>query len=205
MRDIANALQRFNLQMVEELLYNDPKATQILVEITKNLRDGSYGQDYVDAIFQKYRSTYDVYDALKFGQIHQDIMSGRILTVTIELGSCPHKDYEAEKNQMALMGVEKSGPFSATFTGGLGDNDGFLSWSEPIYMVRLSDNKEILIKPGRAPLEVGYTNVETTFNHLQSELWLARWPYHSENITLLANIAKMLEDFNICPIIDSAQ
>lgn len=205
MREQSYPLQRFNVERVEELLHDDPKAARVIVEITRNLRNGFYEQDYVDAIFQKSRGMYDVYDALNFGQIHAELMSGRILIVTIEVGCCPYKDHEVEKNQMALMGVEKSGPFSATFKGGLGDSDGHLSWTEPIYMERLSDHKELLIKPFQAPLEVGTTTIETTFNHLYYELWLARWPYRSTYITLFANIAVMQEEFNIYPILDPTQ
>ena len=187
--------EKNNRNLVEEYISTDPKGAAVLVEVTRKLRDGFYDQDYVDAIFQKgwKWGEYDIYDSYGFLAIHAGLTSGDILVAEIEVGAEPVEDKHVEEMNLLLKGVEKAGPFSATFWGEKADSDGTLTWTKTIAMERLSDHQFFLVKPHTAPLEVGSTKAWTTNTHLGGEHWVARWPYHSDSITLFFNAKKYEE------------
>jgi len=116
---------------------------------------------------------------------------GKLVAVEISVGFEPSCDSEEEENNRKLQNLPDG--ISAEFFGGNGDNDGRLKWTVPLEMNIVVDGEEIArrkIAPtiyGRsAPLEVGFTTFVTSCHHLLEEGFLARWPYGSKSIYLLA-------------------
>jgi hypothetical protein len=131
----------------------------------------------VDVVTQRWRGSYDLYDAYAFGQVYAAIRAGKITITPIHLGSTPSGDDQITKNREKLTSLET--PFKAIIREGKGDDDGSFSWVEPLYI------GEVLLDPQDVPLEVGYTRPLTTLWHLHLERGLARWPYGHAQIWLL--------------------
>lgn len=107
---------------------------------------------------------------------------------------CPGEDRCtcANEQKPAHTKCLETSPFSAKFIGGLGDDDGSLSWNRSTLFTAGSswnDQSEVEIKERQVPLEVGYTRSETTFKHIILETGVARWPYGSKWITILVPVA----------------
>ncbi len=169
----------------------DPKWGSVIAEYLVKLTDGYYSQEFQDVLFQNDRRNPITWEtAFAFGMIHSAIFDGDVAMVRVAVGSEPHADRLAEKNNDALAYI--SSPFGAIFHGGHGDSDGTLSWSERIRATVTigkddlsQEASEDTFESGSAPLEVGTTAMSRTWLHLARERCLARWPYGAERITLL--------------------
>jgi hypothetical protein len=82
-------------------------------------------------------------------------------------------------------------PFHGQFWGGNRDEDGEITVDYPIELsVTTMHGIEVTkLVSGRFPLEVGITSVYKTIAHLSAGAKrLARWPYGSDDIYLLARV-----------------
>lgn len=112
---------------------------------------------------------------------------GKLVMVEIPVGESPSSDSEEEENNHKLGGLPSG--ISVVFSGGCGDNDGRFQWDVPLKLNLIVDNDieyGWTVAPCTAPLEVGYTTFHTTWLHLLEEGYLARWPYRSKSVYLIA-------------------
>jgi len=182
-------IQRAIISGTAGLILEDPEWARTWARYLVALQSGSFPQWYVDMILQRgERSDYTLYDAYAFSQVHTLIHTGWAAWVELHIGREPHCDADADGNNRALSFAPAS-QFRASFQGGAGPSDGWLEWRRPIQMQiesRLDITRQVTIQPRRVPLEVGFTEASTTLDHLLTEFGLARWPYGSESIWLMA-------------------
>jgi hypothetical protein len=160
----------------------------------------AYAKNWINAGSQFARSDIfgDLFYATALDNIELDALAtilvwidGGLLTACrIQVGNTPGYDRDVEYNNQCIKHMPA--PFSGCFKGGDGgDNDGQIRWNAPVNLnmiVNGTEYKTVLSPetiPDRAPLEVGYTNYSTSYQHLIEEGALARWAYGSEDIYLL--------------------
>lgn len=132
------------------------------------------------------RKRFDWYDAAALYEVALHLQAGLCVAACIDLGCCPQRDREQAVNQSKLDAIPD--PFVAWCCGGSGDDDGRLEWRSKITIVHEMHDRERLVvayPPSGVPLEIGYTEPETTVFHLVRDGGVARWPYGHESITLL--------------------
>lgn len=167
-----------------------------LSDVLGKLTNGYYEKWYVNMIFQNHeRYPLSIYDAYAFSLIHCDICSGKIVLSKIGLGEIPMKDKCIDINNALLDRLWY--PFYGKFWGGTQDSDGYIDVKEEIEMNSITPDygKITSMADGMFPLEVGYTNAGKTMTYLRSNFGrLARWPYDSTDIILMANVSDRYKD-----------
>ncbi|MBK9745762.1 MAG: hypothetical protein IPO91_03190 [Chloroflexi bacterium] len=192
-----NIWKRATIEQVNELI-EDPVWESFLSSVITKLNTRFFQQSDVDIIFQKFARfrKIDVYDAYDFARIWLGIGAGEIVTGHLKVGVSAFADAEHEKINATLQKVfnEHDMKFTGVFWGGKQDSDGYIEWHKPIELWSAKTQSTITIAPGQAPLEVGYTDTATSFGHLCSEGFLARWPYGREDIVLLHRLDTQYSD-----------
>lgn len=132
------------------------------------------------------------------GQAHGAINAGVIGAVAIVVpGGGPQADRERGANQALLDELSK--PFTAEvdlFQHGA-DADGTLRWDEPVVIQQATPppgyrgkktpqyvHRNVVVGPGRVPLEIGSTTPSRTLLHLRESGGVARWPYGCDRVYL---------------------
>ena len=184
-------------EKVDRLTTDDPNWRLLLTDVIRRFEDGFYPQAYVDAILQNWwRSSYDIYDAYAFAQVHTQILTGKVAIILVNVGATPRGDKEVDYHN-AILADSPSYMFFGTFYGGLADQDGSFTWKSNVkFNVQRYDGatkkmrkpRPVSVAPRTVPLEVGYTKGSRTMLHLGEEHGLARWPYGSESITVFVTI-----------------
>jgi hypothetical protein len=176
------------LSKVYAAIAKDPEQVRIAHRYLEKLRDGFYDREWVDVLFQSpFGSNVRPSDAAAFGMVWVAIHQGAIVHARILVGKMPAADRDLEHNASLLNALPP--PFQAKLWCGNREHDGLLEWSERITLAHTSEEEvldEVTLKPGAAPLEVGYTTISKTLAHLNQDRVLARWPYGQRVVTLLA-------------------
>ncbi len=131
-------------------------------------------------------SQFSIYDAYGLTCLHSEIGKGNIIYATLFIGEIPSRDKRVHEMNIKLKKLWY--PFRGVFWGGTQFEDGEIYVDDPIELsVMTYEGKEVSgYVEGRFPLEVG-TTIAKTMLHLNSGAKkLARWPYNSEHIYLLA-------------------
>jgi len=162
---------------IEQNFEESPSSLSLYTSLARRMNAGGFDKRLVDAVAQKSRGRYDVYDAWVYGQVHAMVKGGEMVMFTIEFGETPCADKEVEKNNRKLAQLPL--PFHAKFLGGNRDFDGHLSWDKPLMLSHnvSFDGSRTIEAAENVPLEVGYTQSTTTWVHLCQQQTLARWPY----------------------------
>jgi len=184
-------------KVFEERCAQDAGWLDIAIKTKTKLESGVYDKaDWFGQFYQRY--SYDYMEAVEFAILHSWAWTGDILFCQLELGQSPVQDDMTELNNEMLLGLPKG--FSGKFIGGAGDNDGWIKWDMPINLnVFDADGEEHkkTLRPSRCPLEVGYTKFSRTHIHLTMERVLARWPYNSDKIIIMALSDKKIDEVEI--------
>lgn len=154
----------------DRLMLDHQEWRDAIYKMLGDMNRGVLPQSLIDVIVQKEDSYYDVYDAFCVVEFFLGMNADRIAFVIIPMERGPFRDAMIEENNEVLAKLPK--PFSATFSGGKGDEDGWLCWDESINAI---DGR--VLPPGRAPLEVGTTKASRSLAHMRMDRCLARWPY----------------------------
>ncbi len=165
---------------------SDAGYLNLLRECARKMNAGDYlscGNDWANVIVQKWNDEYDVFDAHCFLEVWSKIQLHEIACIPIGPVPQPKSDKDIEFNNGVVSSL--AFPFTGEFVGGTGEDDGCISWSEPL---NAGPKFRVPILPGVLPLEVGYTTGWTTIRHLFYEKGVARWPYQSERIYLLVRV-----------------
>jgi hypothetical protein len=135
-------------------------------------------------------------------QLYQFWAIGELAVTRLPIGCTPYADRQRERNQAALNALSViEGPEDPGVTAGVDADqdlspygDGWFTWSNEIVLgMRIKDEPAAeawaYVNPlgptGVVPLEIGYTDTQTTYWHLLRGFGLARWPYGSESVILL--------------------
>ncbi len=128
--------------------------------------------------------TYDIYDAAALIYVEKEMHAGNLVVGMVPVGTSPGPDRNSNLNTTNLkLCLPKYFQTEVNHDNQL--NDGYFSWSEDL-LVQNINGEDVCIKPDSVPMEVGTTKGTTTWFHLMHESGLARWPYDSTNIILLA-------------------
>jgi len=182
----------------DKITKKNPEWVNVVSEIRTKLFDGAYHQWLVDAFFQKWRGNPSLAEVYCFSQLYSSYLKGEIGIFSVGTSSCPLPDKNKSGNQAVLDGLPDL--FEAQFFGGIGDNDGKFEWKRPVKITRCFANADGTQReepwecpPTWLPLEVGYTAVSKTFEHVVSEFGVARWPYDYEMIIVLVTHPSLRE------------
>lgn len=174
---------------IDRQMTDDPDWASVYYRTLKRLEQGFYDQEWVDVIFQKYEGfIINIYDAAFFSQSWILMGACELLYCKAQVGEPPGSDEDIAGNNNKLKNLPP--PFRATFSPGKGAviGDGQLNWNMDLEVGMERGGKHfgpVVIAPGQATLEVGFTRATTTWYILNHQHFLARWPYFSEWIYLL--------------------
>lgn len=129
----------------------------------------------------------DLADAWTFANLHTMSCCGDITFCKVYTHQPPHADKMEEENNEVLKNLPDG--FSGRCYSGNADQDGMIAWDFTLQTDVVMPSGEIIaqsISPDSAVLEIGYTAFETTFMHLFQSRFLARWPYNSDYIVIMA-------------------
>lgn len=169
-----------------KLLEEDASWGSVLGEGYVKMMNRFWTEDYVRLVVDRWPASLTFGDVFSFLRVHELLGSGKAVMTEIHLGETPLADKHVKAMDAVLR--QLPAPFSATFWGGTETADGYVEWSEPIQANSIRDDGvevRATIAPARAPLEVGHTKGSTTLLHILEKHRLARWPYHSDKITLI--------------------
>jgi hypothetical protein len=179
--------------------------TETLSAAVRSVADGIVSPETVDVMGRPFRSgarleSWPLAQLWCIGYAHASINGGAIgrIEITVPGGpGGPERDREREANQAMLASLPH--PFTAEVDlhqhGA--DCDGNLSWSEPVFIAQATPPpgyrekatpkyvcRDVVVRPGTVPLEVGSTTPSRTLMHLIESGGVARWPYGSATVHL---------------------
>ena len=102
------------------------------------------------------------------------------------VGSRPLADRDHDGNRERLVQGLGGRLHCVDIWGGTEDEDGSITLSGFIRFDAFDGSASFVIAVDEAPLEIGVTKARTTLRHLEHQWQLARWPYGSEWLTVLA-------------------
>jgi hypothetical protein len=124
--------------------------------------------------------------------------SGLIRLVEFPVGAYPQRDVKIAENQAALnVGLGPTGLCPIVNPAKGSTDDGSVSWARPLTFTSTGSGEgeptrsDMTLRPGSAPLEIGYTMPSRTWTHLSVTGSVWRWPYGSASIWLLANVTPL--------------
>lgn len=160
---------------------NEPQWFIVLNEKLKLLREEAWPQSYVDCIYQyDWHHKPDIYDMWVLLQVDSLTRTQNIAVFQIPTRSLPYADKDHSPNNEILAVLP--GPFTATFSGGNQDADGFIKWTCPIHVTCYKPSRNrgevrwILAAPSLVPLEVGCNPSHKFWMELKASGRCARWP-----------------------------
>ncbi len=185
---MSTLLQKSVHNVLHQKLTDQRWANSLLVLLHK-YESGFFPTWYQSIFFQfdANQNPFSIYDAYGLLCLHAELGAGNIVYAVIHLGEKPSSDRHNIEMNAKLQRLWH--PFRGQFWGGNQNEDGVIYVDEPIELSVLTLRGEEIIRTvlGRFPLEVGFTPVYKTLAYLNSgSKRLARWPYNSEKIILLA-------------------
>lgn len=195
----------FMAEMRLERYLEDPDGPGVLRQARRGLREGQWGDEYVDAIGQHPMMSAESWpeeQVVAFAEVNALIMGGSVAEVLISAGGEPLRDRQRERNQALLANLPH--PFTAEVDMHQhgAEGDGILRWGCPVpvtlatgLIARHADGTthplpiRFTIPPGSAILEIGSTLPSRTWAHLIDRGGsVARWPYGHRRIRLMVNL-----------------
>ena len=178
-----NAFIDSSVDVFNRLVISDPEWAVSSVEFATKLEDFYWGSSWQDIFFQKGRSERpSVYDGLGYALMHTQICEGSLIVSQFQLNGEAKANNKSESNQRLLNTLPEY--LTGVFLGDSADADGWVEWTTAV-VVTNSENIKIELKPNRIPLEVGTTDVWTTWGHIAFHGGLARIPYGASKLTII--------------------
>lgn len=199
---MSNVFRRSLEEITDRRLGEDSKLLSEIWQLQLRLNGGHFSKEWLNALMQTYRGKYDIYDAFGFAVLWSGLLTGEIYYAVCDIGRECGSDQDISTNHGFLSSLTHlAGPrgsylrCKADFFGGLSDSDGFFEWLDPLEFQYHADSgthdnlslcrySTVSVDRGRLPLEVGYTEVGTSFGHIFAERGLVRWPYRSTRLYL---------------------
>jgi hypothetical protein len=185
----------------ETILANDPNehpagGDGVAGTIELFLSGGGHGhlhRRWIDVIKQNsVRSHPTEEDFPYFRRLNGMVASGQVALRCVPVGDGPGSDKEDAFNNSVLSLLPH--PFRAEFRGGSKQEaDGHLEWVEDVAFDwcpggPLGSCRPIMLPPGVVALEVGTTSSWATHSHVTLGSGVARWPYGSRFVTIVARV-----------------
>jgi hypothetical protein len=188
---LETILEREVFSFIHRKLASSSLLLPQLLKIIDLVNQDYYPSWYKTIFFQDdyYPKPFTLYDSYLFYWLHVQLGLGNIVYAKVLIGETPVND----KNQTEINRILNKlwYPFRGFFWGGNRGEDGFICIDAPIKLSVLSYKDNEVSRPiiGRFPLEVGTTDLFKTFFYLNTgNKRLARWPYNSDSIYLLAAV-----------------
>jgi len=180
----------------------DSEAKEIAQNYWSRMSQGFFDSGMFSALIQPHVGIIDIVDAAIFSDLWTKIFTGEILWTSFHIGRKPEAN-DSANNARVLNELKGSLFLSTGDTGGKmhrglidanfeGESasvgDGLFNWREPVE-VGCNNNQVVrskILPAGHCVLEVGTTEITTTYFHLKSSKMLARWPYDSDTIYLFS-------------------
>jgi hypothetical protein len=176
----------------QELVMAEPEWARLMEIVRRRLRDGFYPEWFVEACFQHWVDTTPA-ELLVFSDLYIRWITGQLCICRVSVDSEPGPDQDKASNQQRLDTGLPQGFSALVRNGPGGGDDGDFSWNRELRLTRTtvqpdeSDKVELWpLAAGWGSLEIGYTKVERTYFHLYQKRILARWPYGSKDVVLIA-------------------
>lgn len=194
-------------------IIKNPGATATLVDVRERLllppgHSHGFPEGHADALGQVHRSEparWPMEQVAAFAYVHAGFVAGSYGAVVLggpQTRGGPGRDRDREYNASKLASLY--GPFSAVvdLDQHNADDDGTLSWNEPIKCDRSTDVSfldpcpgagmrrlimPVAVAPRSVPLEIGSSSPSRTMWHLIQDGAVARWPYGADFITLFVS------------------
>lgn len=115
--------------------------------------------------------------------VRRAVAEGLVAIARFPVGRTPSRDRDAEANAGVLTTALPGCPTVAPDRGPGARNDG--TWAFPGGERQLNDRATLRVSALCVPLEIGGTDASRTFLHLAEDGCVARWPYGSDEVTLL--------------------
>ena len=165
----------------------------LLRRTARQLEDGRDADPgFVHAVTQPWgHRRYDFYDAAAVMKVRNLHLLGHIAVARLRVGRGAGRDRDTEENRALLAAID--GGYNVEFAGGPGECDGTFSWSGWLDIGQELDDgtpQRVLFPPGGVPLEVGFTDPETTLGHIARAGGVARWPYDVLDVWLFLAVTK---------------
>lgn len=189
--------------MLLDKLMANADGIEALAKARAGLRDERWGREYAEAIGQSavYGSDWPMDQLAAFACTHAMINGGSAAFVGVQTLGAPRQDSEREANAAALASLPHPFIASVWMHQHNADNDGMVTWSEPIKVQAATGRIEqrengstapipvqFEIPPGRVPLEIGFTKPSATWAHIAGEGGVARWPYGHSRLHIFVNL-----------------
>lgn len=167
----------------------DHNWTTALIETIEKFNNGFFPDWYLSMLYQEggYNHPFTIYEAYALFCLHYELGTGNILYASVHLGEKPSSDQDVSEMNSKLSKLWP--PFRGHFWGGTRNEDGDIYVDAPIELSVCPYQGEVKkgVFSGRFPLEVGSTTIYKTLFYLNyGPKRLARWPYNSNKIYLLA-------------------
>ena len=176
----------------QELVMADPELARLMEIVRRRLRDDFYPEWFVEACFQHWWGTTPA-ELWAFSQLWMWRVAGELCICRVSVGSEPGPDHDKVGNQQKLTTGLPQDFLAEVRNGPGGGNDGEFVWNRELQLTRTTlqpdESDKVELWPyaiGWSPLEIGYTKVERTLLHLYQEGTVARWPYGSKQVVLMA-------------------
>ena len=183
---IGNVYHQSAMDAIHRQMASDSNWAVTAIEYVQLLDELFWGQPWQDVIYQSNRdSQTTIYDAIGLGFIHAMLCEGKVGVLKMELPDTPHSNSSVMENKRLVETLPE--PFCAQYFGNSADADGHLAWTDTL-MFQSKDGNQDEVTPRQIPLEIGTTNVWTTWGHLTYHGGVARVPYGSSDIHVLVTI-----------------
>ncbi len=175
-------------ERVDREMASDPDYVAGLHEVLQGLNSARTDPPALHGVVSQPwgKKRFDWYDAAGMYEVALHLQAGLCVALRVDLGQRPGRDREEATNQAKLDTLPA--PFNAWCASGNADDDGRLEWASEIGVAHEVDGGERIVvayPPSGVPIEIGYTEPETTVFHLVRDGGVARWPYGHESMTVL--------------------
>lgn len=154
--------------MIENYLSNDSESYINTKYYLKDISYGNYSKWLMDYVAQPFgfNNDYDIIDAYVYGMLVTLLYNDECISFSCRTDSCAEPDKDKETNENIINSAHPD--IKASVRNNKEDGDGSIEIGGICF-----------------PLEIGYTDSCTTFNHLWRSSKLVRFPYNTNEITFM--------------------
>ncbi len=189
--DLSGSMFR---EFANEDLSKNKEKYSVYSEFARQLNSGEFNLEFdnflLDCLHQPYkgRKEYNHVDAYFISEILTDYLKGNIMFAIMKTTDFAKKDKDTELNNEILASATpylgNLIKYDSKFIGGIGYCDGYLDFEGKVKFIN-NQNNELEVENFSGLLEVGNTDISSTFVHLFCNRGqLARFPYGHKMIGL---------------------
>ncbi len=165
-----------------------PEGAATLARYEEAIRAGFFDdmeEGYQAALGQPHIGGWSIGQVWALATMHSAILLGQVATVRVQTLGKPAADRQRDVNAAVLGDLPTPFVAALNLQQNGADCDGNIRWTSDI-RVTLRPERVGSMPPDRVPLEVGTCSASRILMHLISHGGVARWPYESDDIWILA-------------------